>query len=233
MIIGGMVISSLDFPDNMSIVIFTGRCVLRCPYCHNPELIDGGELVEISKITKKIESSRDFIDGVVVTGGEPLVQYQDVLKILAFCKKHNLNTKLDTNGCFPERLDEVIEFVNYVGLDIKAPFNKYKKIIGSDIGDDVKKSMEICLDSRDTYLECKTTYVPFLMDRSDIIEIAKEIKCDMYTIQQFRNRVVLDKRLRNTPIPTRDELRTIARATKPFLDNVRIKTSEFGEEVVD
>lgn len=232
MIIGDTTISSLDFPSRMSFVIFTAGCTLKCPYCHNPEIIDGGKAVGLDQIIGKVDDSIDFIDGVVITGGEPLIQYKDVKKILEYSKMHNLATKLDTNGCFPERLEKIIALVDYVALDIKAPFHKYEEIIGSNMGNDVRNSMEICLNSPRTYLECRTTYVPALMDKKDIIDIAKSIKCDIYTIQQFRDRNVLDKRLYKTPIPRRDELKEIVRDLKPFLKNVKIKTSEFGDELM-
>ena len=227
-----MIVSSLEFPEKMSLVIFTGGCILRCPYCHNPELIDNGKSVELTEIIKKIESSIDFIDSVVITGGEALIQYEDVKEILKYCKHHGLETKLDTNGCFPDKLSELIDLLDYVALDIKAPFDKYEEIIGSDIGDKVKKSMEICTDNG-IYLECRTTYVPFLMDRQDIIEIAKSITADIYTIQQFRDKSVLDKKLQGTPVPSRDELKEIGEAVKPFLKRVRIKTAEFGNEFIN
>lgn len=232
MMIGDMIVSSLEFPEKMSLVIFTGGCILRCPYCHNPELIDNGKSVELPEVFNKIESSIDFIDSVVITGGEALIQYDDVKKILKYSKKQGLETKLDTNGCFPDKLSELIDLLDYVALDIKAPFNKYEKIIGSDIGDKVKECMEICTDNG-IYLECRTTYVPFLMDPEDITEIAKSITTDIYTIQQFRDKAVLDKRLQGTPVPSRDELKEIGEAVKPFLKKVRIKTAEFGNEFID
>ncbi|MGZ7208419.1 MAG: radical SAM protein, partial [Methanobacterium sp.] len=86
MIIGEMIISSLEYPEKISLVIFAGGCTLKCPYCHNPEMIDGGRFVEISEITDKIENSLDFIDSVAITGGEPLMQLEDVEEILNFCK---------------------------------------------------------------------------------------------------------------------------------------------------
>ncbi len=227
-----MIVSSLEFPEKMSLVIFTGGCILRCPYCHNPELIDNGKSVELTEIIKKIESSIDFIDSVVITGGEALIQYEDVEEILKYCKIRGLETKLDTNGCFPDKLSELINLLDYVALDIKAPFDKYEEIIGSDIGDKVKKSMEICTDNG-IYLECRTTYVPFLMNQQDIIEIAKSITAEIYTIQQFRDKSVLDKKLQGTPVPSRDELKEIGEAVKPFLKRVRIKTAEFGNEFIN
>ena len=232
MMIGDMIVSSLEFPEKISLVIFSGGCILRCPYCHNPELIDNGKSVELPEIVEKIESSMDFIDSVVITGGEALIQYDDVKKILKCCKNHGLETKLDTNGCFPDKLSELVDLLDYVALDIKAPFDKYKEIIGSDIGDKVKESMEICTDNG-IYLECRTTYVPFLMDPEDIIKIAKSITTDIYTIQQFRDKTVLDKKLQGTPIPSRDELKEIGEAVKPFLKKVRIKTAEFGNEFIN
>lgn len=232
MMIGDIIVSSLEFPEKMSIVIFSGGCILRCPYCHNPELIDNGKSVELPEIIKKIENSMDFIDSVVITGGEALIQYEDVKEILKYCKNQGLETKLDTNGCFPDKLSELIDLLDYVALDIKAPFDKYNEIIGSDIGDKVKESMEICINNG-IYLECRTTYVPSLMDPQDITEIARSITTDIYTIQQFRDKTVLDEKLHGTPIPSRDELKELGEAAKLFLNKVRIKTAEFGNEFIN
>jgi pyruvate formate lyase activating enzyme len=231
MIIGDMIISSLEFPGKMSLVIFTGGCILKCPYCHNPELIDGGKPVELDEILKKIDNSMDFIDSIVITGGEPLIQYIDVIQILKYCKNRGLKTKLDTNGCFPDRLAKVINLLDYVALDIKAPFDKYKEITGSDVGNEVRESMEVCING-EVYLECRTTYVPYLMDIDDILEIAKSIDPDMYVVQQFRDKTVLDEKLYGTRIPSREELKKIGEAIKPFLKHVKIKTAEFGDEII-
>lgn len=231
MIIGDMIISSLEFPGNLSLVIFTGGCTLKCPYCHNPEIIDGGKSVEMDEIIKKIEDSIEFIDSIVITGGEPLIQHENIKYILKYSKKKGLKTKLDTNGCFPDELKDIISLLDYVALDIKAPFNKYEEIIGSPIEDKVKKSMEVCIDSG-VYLECRTTYVPYLMNTEDIIEIAKNIDSNVYTIQQFRDKTVLDEKLYGTPIPKREDLKKIAERVKPFLKHIKIKTAEFGDEII-
>ena len=232
MIIGEMIISSLEYPEKISLVIFTGGCTLRCPYCHNPEMIDGGKSVENLKIISKIKNSLDYIDSVVITGGEPLMQHEDVEEILKFCKNEGLKTKIDTNGCFPQKLNKILKLLDYVALDIKAPFNKYEKIVGFPIGESVRKSMEACTKG-DVYLECRTTYVPYLLEIDDIIEIAKNIQADMYTLQQFRDKIVLDEKLYGTPVPKRDELKEIAKKIKPYQRNVKIKTAEFGEEIIN
>lgn len=229
--LGGTVISSLEYPGKISLVIFTGGCNLRCPYCHNPEMISGGEKVHREEIEGKIIKEMDFIDAVVITGGEPLLQFEEVKKLLEYSKKMGLLTKLDTNGGFPGRLSRVIKLVDYVALDVKAPFDDYNDIIGSDIGEKVKKSMDLCANSP-VYLECRTTYVPGLLNEEDIKKIAKSLDCDLYTLQQFRNRTVLDKKLHKTPNPSRDELFKMAENLKPIFSNLKVKTAEFGEEMV-
>jgi len=230
--IGGLIVSSLEFPGKMSLVIFTAGCMLKCPYCHNPGIIQGGESKELSEIFSSIDESLDFIDSVVVTGGEPLMQEDQVIEILKYSKKLELKTKVDTNGFYPEKLLNMIDLIDYIAMDIKAPFDNYEKVIGEDIGSNVRRSMEVCQKFPETFLECRTTYVPALMEPGDVIEIAKNIKCNQYTLQQFRNRTVLDESLLETPVPSRDDLITIAESITPFQKHIKIKTSEFGEEII-
>jgi pyruvate formate lyase activating enzyme len=231
MLLGGIILSSLEYAGKISLVVFTGGCMLKCPYCHNPHLIDGGEDVPLTEIKKEIREVLDFIDAVVITGGEPLLQLEEVKSLLEYTKGNELLNKLDTNGYFPEKLSEIIELVDYVSLDVKAPFNRYKEVIGSDIGERVKKTMQICQQSN-SYLECRTTYVPGLLNPEDLLEIANSVECDLYTLQQFRNRVVLDAKLQKTPNPSRDELLKLAKKLKPIMENINIKTAEFGVETV-
>lgn len=231
--IGSILVSSIEYPGNLSLVVFTAGCMLCCPYCHNPDLLEGGETVKTSDVLKKIDESLDFIDSLVVTGGEPLMQYNEVLKIIKHGKSRGLKVKLDTNGCLSDRLREVLEWVDYVALDVKAPFNKYKDVIGDDISQKVKESLKICREQPDLWLECRTTYVPGLLSPDDVVDIARNLDCDEYSIQQFSNKVVLDARLEETPNPTRAQLMEIAEKVKPYMKRVKIKTSEFGDEVVD
>lgn len=231
MIGGGIIFSSLEYPGKMSLVIFTGGCILRCPYCHNPEIIDGGEDILLSEIENKIDESLDFIDAVVVTGGEPLMQMDEVKHILEFSKKKGLKTKLDTNGCYPERLKQLTDLIDYIALDVKAPFDKYLEVIGDDVGEKVMETMEISSKSP-CFLECRTTFVPGLLEPDDVVKIAKSIQCDIYTLQQFRNRTVLDEKLKKTPNTPPQTLRDIAHKIRPVLGKIKIKSAEFGEEII-
>jgi pyruvate formate lyase activating enzyme len=230
---GTTVISSIEFHGKMSLVIFMSTCPLRCPFCHNGDLLEENEDKELTEIFKIIDNSLDYIDAVVISGGEPLNQIDDLEKILVYCKSLSLNTKLDTSGVYPDRLKKIIKLVDYIAIDVKAPFEKYKKVIGADIGCSVKESIEIANNSENTYVECRTTYVPSLISRYDIEKIAKSIKADEYTIQQFRNQNVFDKKLENVEDPNAYELREIAKKVKKYFKVVKVKTAEFGLENID
>lgn len=230
--IGGTIISSVEFHGKISLVIFMAKCPLKCPYCHNSEILEGGSKVSLSEIYKIIDDSSEYIDAVVVSGGEPLVQIDDLISILKFSKKLKLKTKLDTSACYPDRLKKVLPYLDYLAIDIKAPYDKYKEIIGSDIGNQVAESIRISNSDSNIFLECRTTFVPMLLNNEDIKQISHEIKCDLYTIQQFRNKNVLDESLEDVKSPNPHELKKLAKEIKPNLNKVKITTSEFGEEYI-
>lgn len=235
MYIGGNVISSVEFHGNMSLVFFMAGCPLRCKYCHNVELLENRDDTTLASVKHIINESADFIDAVVISGGEPLVQVDAVADILRYVKEIGLKTKLDTSGVYPKRLKKLLDenLVDYISLDFKAPVYKYKKIVGSNIGPEVKESMDL-INSYDVHLEVRTTFVPTLLTKKDIIRIADEVKADVYTIQQFRNKEVLDSKLLEVENPNPNELRKIAKSIKPYFDGIiKVKSAEFGEEIID
>ena len=120
------VTSSIEYPKNMSFVIFLAKCPLRCPYCSNSEILEEGTEISLEEIYEKIDDSAMFMDAVVVSGGEPLVQYEDVIEIFKYVREIGLKTKLDTSGVYPDRLQKILDLglVDYVAMDIKAPFDK-------------------------------------------------------------------------------------------------------------
>lgn len=236
MLIGGTVISSIEYHKNMSLVIFLAKCPLRCPFCHNAEILEEGEDVSFSDIKKTINKSTDFLDAIVITGGEPLLQFEDLIKILKYAKSINLKTRLDTSGIYPDKIKKILDLglVDYIAMDIKAPFDKYNEVIGSDIGENVKKSSKIINNYDDVAFEVRTTYVPSLLNEEDIKKIAREVNADIYTLQQFRNRNVLDKSLENVESPNPHDLKKIAISLKDiFKGKINVKSSEFGlEEII-
>lgn len=235
MYIGGTVISSVEFHGNMSLVIFMSRCPLACRYCHNVELLEDNTEWSMDKVKSEIDSSADFLDAIVISGGEPLVQTDEVIEILKYVRKIGLKTKLDTSGIYPDKLKRIIDLnlVDYVSLDVKTTFSKYRKVTGANVGFNVKKSMEIVNEACDVDLELRTTYVPTLHTKKDIHNLVDEIEGDVYTIQQFRNKNVLDPALEKVDVPNPHDLRKLAEEIKPYFDGVvKVKSAEFGEEII-
>ncbi len=234
---GATVTSSIEYPKNMSFVIFLALCPLRCPYCSNGELLEDGNEISFEELREKIDHSADFMDAIVVSGGEPLVQVDDVIKIFEYTREIGLKTKLDTSGVYPDRLEKVLDLglVDYVAMDVKAPFEKYDEIIHADIGENVKKSMEIVNMHPEVILECRTTYCPAILDEEDLFKIVDEVNCDIYTIQQFRNRSVLDDSLIESEEPNPHDMEEIAKKIKEKHPNqmINLKTAEFGQKVFE
>ena len=234
MYIGGTVISSVEFHGNMSLVIFMSKCPLACRYCHNVELLEDKSEKTFEEVKEEIDSSFDFLDAVVISGGEPLVQTDEVIEILEYVREIGLKTKLDTSGIYPEKLKKILDsgLLDYVSLDVKTTFAKYRKITGANVGFEVKKSMEYINDAG-VHLEARTTYVPTLHTKKDIINLVDEITADVYTIQQFRNKNVLDPALEKVEVTNPHDLADLAREIKPHFDGiVKVKSGEFGEQVI-
>ncbi|NLM03335.1 MAG: anaerobic ribonucleoside-triphosphate reductase activating protein [Methanothermobacter wolfeii] len=228
--IGSMTVSTLDYPGRVSLVIFTGGCNFRCPYCHNPELIDGGEDVDVDEVISKISEYSEFVDALVISGGEPLLQAYEVEAVLGHARGLGLKTKLDTNGSYPGKLMRLIPLLDYVAVDVKAPPGIYRRLAGAG-PDGVMESLRILRDSG-VMVECRTTFVPGLLEPDDILDIARSIECDVYVLQQFSNRTVLDERLREVDPPSPGELREIALKVREYFRKVMIRTREFGDEEI-
>ena len=234
MYVGGTVISSVEFHGNMSLVIFMSKCPLACRYCHNVELLEDNTERSLEEIKEEIDSSADFLDAIVISGAEPLVQTDDVIEILKYVRQIGLKTKLDTSGIYPDKIKKILDLdlLDYVSLDVKTTFSKYRKITGANVGFQVKKSMDYINDAG-VHLEIRTTYVPTLHTKKDIINLVDEINADIYTIQQFRNKNVLDPALEKVEVPNPHDLAKLAEEIKPYFDGVvKVKSGEFGEQVI-
>lgn len=236
MYVGGTLISSVEFHGNMSLVIFMSKCPLACRYCHNVELLEDDTQKTFGEIKSEIDNASDFIDAVVISGGEPLMQLDAIMEIFTYVKSVNLKTKLDTSGIYPEKIKKLLELelLDFVSLDIKAPFEKYRKVTGSNVGSQVKKSMKLLNNNPNVHLELRTTYVPTLHTKKDIHNLVNDVEGDIYTIQQFRNKNVLDPALEKVDVPNPHDLVKLAHDIKPLFDGiVKVKTAEFGEQVIE
>lgn len=180
----------LDFPGKVACTIFTGGCNFRCPFCHNASLVtklDTVPNIEEEEILSYLNKRKGILDGVCITGGEPLLQ-PDIISFLEKIKKTGLLIKLDTNGSRPDILKKIIslDLIDYVAMDIKNSFDKYAMTCGTDtIPNGVNESIDIIMSSEIPY-EFRTTIVKELHDTADIEKIAERLKgAKAYFLQGF------------------------------------------------
>lgn len=216
MIIGGFQkFSLIDYPGRICAIVFTQGCNFRCPYCHNPELVDtnpsGRQEVAQDEILSFLEARKGKLEAVTITGGEPLLQ-SDIGDFLSSVKSLGYLVKLDTNGSFPSRLEDVLKTnaVDYIAMDIKAPIDKYEQVVRSRIDQDrILRSVKLIMNYGSDY-EFRTTVVKPLLERDDFIEIGKMIQGSrLYVLQRFVPSKVLDDSLLDADSYSDDELCSI------------------------
>lgn len=177
----------LDFPEKTACTVFTGGCNLRCPFCHNGSLVKNPIECENkeAEVLAYLEKRKGILDGVCITGGEPLLQ-PDIIDFIQKVKAMGYLVKLDTNGALPEKLKAVIPYIDYVAMDVKASFKNYSVATGSDIPtDNFKRSIDIIRESGINH-EFRTTAVKGILSEEDFIDIAKHLKGEnKYFIQKF------------------------------------------------
>jgi pyruvate formate lyase activating enzyme len=169
--------SLLDYPGKVSAVIFTHGCNLRCPYCHNPELVTGS-FCKKTEITQKylfkfLKKRKGKLDGVVITGGEPLV-HDDLKDLIVKIKGMDYLVKLDTNGTYPRKLKQILKdgLVDYIAMDVKFPKSDYIKSSNrKSMSEKIVESIQIIMNSGIEY-EFRTTYVKKFHDLESVKEIS-------------------------------------------------------------
>ena len=181
MIIKGLQkITLLDFPGKVACTVFTAGCNFRCPFCHNASLVvRAGEVDEISSESffNYISKRKGILDGVCITGGEPLlsVGIEDFIREI---KAMGFLVKLDTNGAYPDKLEALLDegLVDYVAMDIKNSKEKYALTAGlKDFPAEIERSIKIIMDKTPDY-EFRTTVVRELHNTQDIVKIAEWLK---------------------------------------------------------
>ena len=191
----------IDYPDQIASIIFTQGCNFSCPYCHNSNLIPlknkDSSYYSVENILDFLNSQKEFIDGVVITGGEPTLQ-QGLKEFIEKIKAKGLKVKLDTNGSTPKLIKELIDkkLVDYIAMDVKSSFASNREIIGKDGFETViTDSIKLIKNSTINY-EFRTTVVPTLHDKKEIEEIAKLVEgANCHYLQNFKAKNTLDSKL--------------------------------------
>ena len=216
-------ISLVDYPDRVASVLFTPGCNLRCPFCHNwriatdpqPPFLQEGAALEI------LESRKKYVDAVVVTGGEPCM-HKELPKFLKKLKEHGFSVKLDTNGFFPEVLEQCLGSVDYVAMDVKTSLEKYK-LLGAKDTTPMLRSIELLKSGKVPY-EFRTTLVPELVTVENAKAIGEMVKgCKIHALQQFIPEDTLDKRFQTLKPYSREVISEIACIIGQFVDKVVLR----------
>ncbi len=220
--------SLIDWPGKIVITLFTGGCNFRCPWCQNPELVfeNVSNEVTIEYLKDYFEEHKSWIDGICITGGEPLIQ-KGIMDFLKEFKKKNVLIKLDTNGYNPLKLREIIRqnLIDYIAVDIKTALNgKYSESTGIETDVDlIKESIKIIMKSHIDY-EFRTTVVPGLVDEEDIVKIGRDIAgAKMYILQNFRAGNTLDKKFSNIKPYSQDKINKMADIVSEYVQKVDVR----------
>lgn len=191
LILGFQKMTLLDYPNKVAATVFTGGCNFRCPFCHNALLvteIDKSSAYSSDEIISFLKTRKGLLDGVCITGGEPLLQ-PDIADFMKKIKDLGFLLKLDTNGSFPEKLKEIVGegLVDYVAMDVKNSAEKYGATIGIDNYDlsAVEQSLDFLLEGKVDF-EFRTTVVKQFHTVEDIDKTARRIAgAPRYFLQNF------------------------------------------------
>lgn len=213
--IGGLQRVSLnDYPGKICATVFTQGCNFRCPYCHNPELVDPGQygpVIPEKEVLSFLDKRRGKLEAVTVTGGEPTLQ-KDLEKFLGELKNMGYLVKVDTNGSNPDTLSTLIDkqLVDYIAMDIKGPLKRYGQIVSVKVdASRIRRSIQLITTSGVEH-EFRTTVVRSQLDLDDLVSMAKLIKrARLYVLQSFVAKKTLDGAFLSETSYAPDELSTI------------------------
>ncbi|MDD3024123.1 MAG: anaerobic ribonucleoside-triphosphate reductase activating protein [Syntrophomonadaceae bacterium] len=241
--------SLLDYPGEIAAVVFTRGCNLRCPFCHNPQLlyfrrdkITNGlagknredllsqdyDAIDIEDLLSLLQERKGFLDAVVVSGGEPTLHHE-LIDDLRRIKELAYLIKLDTNGSNPLMLETLLEegLLDYVAMDIKAPltYKQYLPAVGKLSHQEflVIRNSVYLLKEANIKVEFRTTVVPVLHNLEDIVEIARHIEgAELYSLQQFNPTCTLSPAYEKVAPYNKEEMQEIADQCLSFVKNVRV-----------
>ena len=229
--IGGIQkVSLIDYPGKIAATVFLSGCNFRCPWCYNRELVLPAEIKKQPSISEKeffkfLKEKKGLLEGAVISGGEPTLN-KNLPDFIKKIKKLGYSVKLDTNGSNPDLLKSLVnrKLIDYVALDIKGPTEKYKKITGGKA--DIKKIEESVDFLKKSKIDCefRTTVVPALLKKEDILKIAEWISgAKRYYLQNVRPEKNLSPKFRKIKPYPQNYLLDIHKAISPFFEVCQIR----------
>ncbi len=218
-----------DFPGQLSCILFTGGCNMRCGYCHNPELVlpqhlAQGAWIERQTVIAFLESRKGLLDAVTMCGGEPTLHH-GLPEFLREVHDMGFKIKLDTNGSNPQMLRELLQegILDFVAMDLKMPFDQYGVLGGEKISNRVKNSLEQLIHSKVPH-EFRTTVLPGLHTVSTLQSMAKELSgAKRWVLQAFRGGETLDMEYSHLPWTTQEYLEMASQVVGNYVEEVVVR----------
>ncbi|MBQ3310930.1 anaerobic ribonucleoside-triphosphate reductase activating protein [bacterium] len=212
--------SLIDFPQKIACIVFTNGCNFKCGYCHNPELFTNKEpALSVPDFFAYLNTRKNKLDGVVITGGEPTLQ-KDLQTFIQKIKDLDFCVKLDTNGTNPNVIEKLLKsnLLDYIAMDIKAPLSKYKSVTNVDYDvSKIEKSIDLIKNSDIDY-EFRTTVIKSQLSIEDFKQIGEEIKgAKAYYLQEFIPTKILDESLLNEKSYTKEEFKNICSMLRNYV----------------
>jgi pyruvate formate lyase activating enzyme len=221
-------VTLLDFPGHIACTVFLGGCNFSCPFCYNSSLIctNTSSIITQDDFFSFLASRKGKLDGVAIIGGEPLLN-KDIKDFIKRIKGMGFLVKIDTNGSYPEVLEDLINqnLVDYVAMDIKNSIHKYNLTTNSNVDiSKIKRSVDILLANKIDY-EFRTTVVKEYHDIEDFRLIGEMIKgAKNYFLQSFQNKdSVLSKELHSM---SKTELLECLKEVQQFVINASLRGIE-------
>jgi pyruvate formate lyase activating enzyme len=221
-------VTLIDYPDRIAATVFIAGCDLNCGFCHNRWMIDEGDVVEAMSPQSLLEwlgSRTGKLDGVCITGGEPLFS-PDLSTLVEGIKKLGFSVKLDTNGFFPQRLQSFLErdLIDYVAMDIKAPLDERYSLaagVAVDLGR-LRRSISILRASQVPW-EFRTTVHP-LLDAAALNDIALSLApSDTWILQPFVPAEGVLAEVRTQAFLTSEQLEALVPALREIVPGARVR----------
>jgi pyruvate formate lyase activating enzyme len=216
-------ISLVDFPDRVASVLFTPGCNLRCPFCHNWRIVVDPKppFLNEEAAFSMLDSRKKYMDAVVVTGGEPTL-HKEIPKFLRKLKERGFAVKLDTDGFYPQVLEECLSHVDYVALDVKTSPEKYVRLGAKDTTG-LLRTIEI-LNSGKVEYEFRTTVVPGFVDAEDIPRMGEIVKgAKSLVFQQFIPEDTLDKTFKTVKPYSLETIVGFAETMKKYVERIVLR----------
>jgi pyruvate formate lyase activating enzyme len=230
MVFAGMEpLTLIDYPNHLAATVFTYGCNMKCPYCHNAELVteplNSTRIVNEKDVLSFLDNRVDKLEGLAITGGEPTM-HKDLPEFMKKVRDRGFKIKLDSNGSFPKRISNILdmEIVNYWAIDVKYEEELYEQGLngGATIGG-IKESIEL-LQSSGVKHEFRTTVVKGMHTEGTMHKIGEMIKgAKNYYIQNFREGPTIDPELSKENSFDIKRLETFKEIMEKYVEKVEIR----------